>query len=297
MTSYIRSMRFSEASPETEMSTMDSLNSAWKKMSAAATRAAESAKNAASDGLRAMPVPQADGDTQTKLESMWSKVRSSATQAAQSAKYAAAPVAATAGIHINVGQPSERGQRSPSDEEGLMAAGASEARGVANSVASGLQEELGGLCPKLTYRQRLIGALSCLGVGLLLDLLATLALFMGKAHIVDYAVFYSLGNATAICGSGFLVGPAKQARVMCEPVRRVACAVYLATLVATLVVACTYRSLPLIAAMLIVQYSALVWYGASFIPFGRACLAKACKASCTAAGSAAKSGIGLGEVV
>ena len=144
----------------------------------------------------------------------------------------------------------------------------------ATGAASNLSNDMCSMCPALTYKQRIIGALCCMGFGLTLDVFATLALTMGKAHIIDYAVFYTLGNVTAICGSGFVVGPAKQLKTMCDPTRRVACTVYLCTMVATLVAAIVNPNVLLIFFMMGIQYCALVWYGASFIPFGRACITK-----------------------
>mmetsp|Transcript_13820 Transcript_13820/g.16462 ORF Transcript_13820/g.16462 Transcript_13820/m.16462 type:complete len:276 (+) Transcript_13820:90-917(+) len=251
---------------------MNPLEDAWSQMTSVASSMATSAKQTTS-GFK-IPVPQSEEES-VSLENAWSKMTKSATAAANSAKKSTVGIAQQAGIKINLEEDKQ------GDEENLMTG--------ANEAANGLNEELTGLCPALTYKQRIIGAASCIGLGLVLDLFASLAFFMGKAHVTDYAVLYTLGNITAICGSGFIVGPMKQAKVMCKPVRRIACTIYLSTMVATILVAVLYPSIPLIFTLLIIQYCALIWYGASFIPFGRSCIIKSCKVF----GKGVQKGVGL----
>ena len=212
----------------------------------------------------------------------------SASAAAKSAKSGTVAAAATAGIALPASMAAASGSSATSDEENLMESGMAGAR----SAAGELNSEMSGLCPSLTYKQRIIGAASCAALGLIIDIFATLALFMGKAHAADYAVLYTVGNMTAICGSAFVVGPCRQVKVMCKPVRRVAATVYLGTMVATIFVAIYVGDLLLIFSMLLVQYCALIWYGASFIPFGRTCILKALKT----AGGACKKALGLDDL-
>ena len=98
-----------------------------------------------------------------------------------------------------------------------------------------------------------------------------------RRHIPEYAAFYTCGNLISIAASAFFVGPRRQLKLMCEPVRRVACAIFIGTMILTLVMALTYPVPLLLIVMLVVQYCALIWYGASFIYGGRTCLKAAIK--------------------
>lgn len=207
-----------------------------------------------------------------EMSNVWGAVSSGAKKTFADVKTKLAPVAASAGIKIPEPAP---------DQENLIGGG----------MVGELSEEMNSMCPELTYRQRIVGALSCAGIGLLLNIFAVLALLAGKKHIADYAVFYTLGNITSICGSGFLVGPMRQLKVMFDPVRRVACIIYFTTLVGTVFIAIFHPDVLLIFLMLGVQYGALIWYGASFIPFGRTCISKACRAAWVST----KSAMGLTE--
>lgn len=190
----------------------------------------------------------------------------------------------------HLAQQAKKGVESAGQKAGILTKEEEAEQGLigdftAGSTVDGVAEEVRGLCPSMTYRQRIYGAVGCIGVGLCLDLMATLALLGGKAHIVEYAVLYTLGNVVSICGSGFVVGPYRQLKVMCKPVRAVACAIYLGTMGLTLVLAFTYANAALLMILLSVQYCALIWYGASFVPFGRKCIVKCFK---VAGSSAAK---------
>jgi len=156
-----------------------------------------------------------------------------------------------------------------SAEAGLVSGAMSEGQGVV--------DEFKGIFPKLTFRQRMIACLTCMAIGFVLDFMGTLALLGGKRHIPEYAAFYTCGNLISIAASAFFVGPRRQLKLMCEPVRRVACAIFIGTMILTLVMALTYPVPLLLIAMLVVQYCALIWYGASFIYGGRTCLKAAIK--------------------
>jgi len=210
----------------------------------------------------------------SSLESAWAQAKAKAAYTANQGKILGLAAASSAGIVL----PAQMQAPPENDEESLVGGAVGEA-----------QEETCKLCPALTYKQRVIGAACCVGFGFLLDSMASLTLFLGKAHVTDFAVFYTLGNVTAICGSGFIVGPARQLKTMCDSTRRIACAIYLSTMVMTIVAAVMYPDVLLVFALLVVQYAALIWYGASFVPFGRTCLVKAMKT----AGNAMKKCTGL----
>ncbi|KAG7396565.1 hypothetical protein PHYBOEH_002130 [Phytophthora boehmeriae] len=140
----------------------------------------------------------------------------------------------------------------------------------------GLLNELGQECG-LTKRQRLYGAVGCYLFGALCGFLSTLMMWGGPRHLKQFAFFYTVGNLCSIGSSLFLVGPMRQLKVMCMPVRRVACCVWMGAMTLTLIIAFGFpKAGPLVLLLVIVQYAAMLWYGASFIPYGRAMLRKGC---------------------
>ena len=229
----------------------------------------------------------AEVEMKAKAEAAWKSFTASASSAAKMAKSASVDAAKKAAASakkagINVPDAIVPQHDPASDEENLVGSALGP---EAQQAVDGVTDEIRSHCPALTYKQRLYGALSCIGIGFLMSVGATLALLGGKDHLSDYAVLYTLGNVCSICGSGFVVGPCRQAKLMFKPVRRVACMIYLSTMIATVFVAIYYADILLIFSLLIIQYCALIWYGASFIPFGRTCIAKACKKGCSYAGS------------
>ncbi|KAF4316649.1 hypothetical protein JM18_008082 [Phytophthora kernoviae] len=141
-----------------------------------------------------------------------------------------------------------------------------------SSLPSGDSQECG-----LTKRQRLYGAIGCYVFGALCGFLSTLMMWGGPKHLKQFAFFYTVGNLCSIGSSLFLVGPMRQFKVMCMPVRRVACCIWMGAMLLTLIIAFGFpKAGPLVLLLVIVQYAAMLWYGASFIPYGRAMLRKGC---------------------
>ena len=78
-------------------------------------------------------------------------------------------------------------------------------------------------CPALTYKQRLMGAVACMLLGMLLSLTSLLSftkLILGNP--VPFAFKYTAGNILSLGATSFLVGPMRQARDMLAPSRRFA---------------------------------------------------------------------------
>lgn len=100
-----------------------------------------------------------------------------------------------------------------------------------------------------------------------------------------YAVMYTAGNVIAVIGTLFLAGPRRQARRMAGERRLLATCIFVISMALTLFVA-WLPPLPrgpktvLVLALVFVQWLALVWYGLSYIPFGRqvavGCLRRFC---------------------
>ncbi|KAF9543657.1 hypothetical protein EC957_000589 [Mortierella hygrophila] len=127
-------------------------------------------------------------------------------------------------------------------------------------------------CFTLNRTQRLYGFGICFVVGFLISILSTLAL--ATANLPTFAVFFTLGNIISLLSTTFLIGPGKQIKTMFAPVRMVASIVFLAMIVLTLVLAFTVRSWLLCLLLCIIQFLALFWYSASYIPYGRAAIKK-----------------------
>jgi hypothetical protein len=143
-----------------------------------------------------------------------------------------------------------------------------------NQEEEGLLDDFAEEC-KLTKRQRLYGALGCYAFGALCSFLSTLMMWGGPKHVKQFAFFYTVGNLSSIGSSLFLVGPRRQLQVMCMPVRRVACCIWFGAMTATLVIAIGFpRAGPVVIFLVMIQYCAMLWYGASFVPYGRTILKK-----------------------
>uniref|UniRef100_K3X5F8 Vesicle transport protein n=1 Tax=Globisporangium ultimum (strain ATCC 200006 / CBS 805.95 / DAOM BR144) TaxID=431595 RepID=K3X5F8_GLOUD len=142
-------------------------------------------------------------------------------------------------------------------------------------------ESLAKTCPSLTRTQRLVGFGACFCLGYIISFGSTFALIGGSANGAKFGITYSIGNIIALCGSGFLVGPAEQVKLMMKPVRRVAAIVYLSMIVIVLGVAIGAPQLGgLVLFLVFIQFTAAVWYSLSYIPYGRKMLTGMCKKVC-----------------
>eukprot|EP01041_Mallomonas_annulata_P000650 gene650-1259_t len=110
----------------------------------------------------------------------------------------------------------------------------------------GFQEEpaCAKCCPKLTFKQRLIGFFGCAGFGYLLSIIGTLILIGGPTaeNIRAFAVLYVFGNVIALMATGFLLGPKTQCIRMWDPTRRISTAFYLIMLIIVFAVALAVSS-------------------------------------------------------
>ena len=74
-------------------------------------------------------------------------------------------------------------------------------------------EEICDFCPKLSYKQRIIGFCVCCGFGYILSFAGTMILVSGGPNsetIRSFAALYIIGNFIAIAATLFLIGPKKQ---------------------------------------------------------------------------------------
>ncbi|KAI8868934.1 SFT2-like protein, partial [Ramicandelaber brevisporus] len=93
-------------------------------------------------------------------------------------------------------------------------------------------------------------------------------------NIAGFAVLYTLGNVVSLLSTMFLVGPVRQFKMAFAPVRLVATIIYLASMIVTLIVAIKTSKVVLCVIFIIIQICAMVWYAASYIPYGRALIRK-----------------------
>lgn len=128
----------------------------------------------------------------------------------------------------------------------------------------------------LSWAQRMagfaIGALS----GLLMMSLAMMYLpriLIGAPE--KFAVCYTLGNILLLVSSCFLMGPSKQLGTMCHSSRAVASVVYVVSMFGTVYAAWKVRSMFVVVPMIGIQSGALIWYVASYFPYGRECVSNA----------------------
>ena len=84
-----------------------------------------------------------------------------------------------------------------------------------------------------------------------------------------FAWKYSVGNVLGLASSGFLSGFQAQLEAMWSPVRLGATAAYLSSIAATVICALVLHNALLTLLAMCIQFAAVLWYCASFIPFGR----------------------------
>ncbi|CAO3664285.1 unnamed protein product [Umbelopsis vinacea] len=119
----------------------------------------------------------------------------------------------------------------------------------------------------LSRMQRFYAFGGCFVAGMILSILSTL--FLLTMNTSAFAILYSIGNIISLFSLTFVVGIPKQLKTMFAPVRFWATVVYIALLIITLAVSILLHSFILSIILVIVQFCALVWYAASYIPYGR----------------------------
>ncbi|KAI9475555.1 MAG: Got1/Sft2-like family-domain-containing protein [Benjaminiella poitrasii] len=119
----------------------------------------------------------------------------------------------------------------------------------------------------LDKTQRMFAFGICFAAGALLSILSTLILLTG--NVVAFAVIYSCGNVISLFSLTFIVGIPKQLKTMFAPVRFWATVIYIVLLALTLALSIWLKNFPLSIVLVIIQFGALIWYSASYIPYGR----------------------------
>lgn len=167
----------------------------------------------------------------------------------------------------------------PDQEDGqpgeyTLQAGIDNSKTVGGHQESGSQRQGndGNLCAclHLTWEDRVMGFAGCFVIGLALSLSSMLSftqLLLG--HPAPFAWKLSTGAILSLASSSFLIGPREQWRKMTSSIRVGATVAYCASIAANLLAALFLHNILLTLFTIIVQYCALAWYCASYIPFGR----------------------------
>lgn len=130
---------------------------------------------------------------------------------------------------------------------------------------------------KLSWKQRFYGWMTCFGIGILLSLSSTIALFLGD--YVTFAVMVSCGTLIAVLSSLFLSGPMKQIKNMFKETRIFATITLFVMIVLTICAAVWWEIVALAIVFLILQELALTWYMLTWIPGARMVIKKCCKST------------------
>ncbi|XP_034710372.1 vesicle transport protein SFT2B isoform X1 [Vitis riparia] len=125
-------------------------------------------------------------------------------------------------------------------------------------------EDSDGLC-NLSPVQRMYGFAACLVAGFACMLLSLIVF----AKPIKFAVLFTFGNLLAVGSTAFLIGPVQQIRMMFDPVRIYATAIYIGFVVIALICALWIHNKILTIIAIICEICALIWYSLSYIPFAR----------------------------
>eukprot|EP00163_Fabomonas_tropica_P028591 TRINITY_DN585_c0_g1_i1.p1 TRINITY_DN585_c0_g1~~TRINITY_DN585_c0_g1_i1.p1 ORF type:complete len:219 (+),score=21.50 TRINITY_DN585_c0_g1_i1:132-788(+) len=123
----------------------------------------------------------------------------------------------------------------------------------------------------LTKKQRLYGFAFTFGMGMVCSFLSVMFLPSLLIHPGKFAAAYTLGNILSLGSSAFIVGPMRQIKTMFKPVRAGATIIYLVSMGLTFFFIRVRSSLGVLLCLGI-QFCALIWYCASYIPFARSLL-------------------------
>ncbi|TRY76405.1 hypothetical protein TCAL_00035 [Tigriopus californicus] len=138
-------------------------------------------------------------------------------------------------------------------------------------------------CPSLTKRQRIVGFMLCLSMGVLCFGLASLYTPVLILYARKFALLFSLGSVFTLGSFSLLWGPVNHFKHLTSSERWPFTAVYTLTLVGTLYFSMGLQSTVLTVIAAVGQVMALLWFVISYIPGGQTGLAffsKLCSSFC-----------------
>lgn len=133
--------------------------------------------------------------------------------------------------------------------------------------------------PALPLKFRVLGFAACFVLGTVLSL-GSISAFASliAGNPAPFAFQFSIGNLLSTLSTGFIVGFRTQARSMTQEHRAPSAALYLVSMIATLFMSLAMQPRALVVLLCIaVQYGAMIWYIASYVPFGRSILTRCCQ--------------------
>jgi hypothetical protein len=136
------------------------------------------------------------------------------------------------------------------------------------------EESVCSIFPSMTYQQRLLGCMICMGLGFLLSMGSTFRLVaLLKGDPIPFATMYTLGNIIALSATCFIYGPWAQAKQMFAETRFITTCVFFGMMIATLSVAFYPGNIIgrgfILVICIFCQFCALAWYTMSFVPYAR----------------------------
>jgi len=127
--------------------------------------------------------------------------------------------------------------------------------------------------PALSLGQRIALFLMTLALGLIMGGLSFIyinLILVGRPE--KFAFAYTMANLSLLTSSCFLVGPVSQLSSLFASHRFTAAMIYLGTLVLTLYCSWSIPSFFILVPLLVIQFGALIWYAASFVPWAHSFL-------------------------
>lgn len=147
------------------------------------------------------------------------------------------------------------------------------------SRESNIEDE--GCIPALSFKERIMGFLTCFGLAIFIDIVSMGSMFgLITGNPTRFAMSYTMGNILSIAGTGFLVGFKSQLKSAFDKKRRITSIVFFGSMIMTLISVLFFKSAMMTLIFIFIQVCAYIWYMASFFPWGREillkCLSKCC---------------------
>jgi len=140
--------------------------------------------------------------------------------------------------------------------------------------------DISELCPKLTYKQRVMGFFSCFGSGYVITFFSFgFFIRLVEGNPIPFVTIYTTGNLLSLMASTFLCGPRMQFRRMSHETRKYTTIVYLSSIATTIIFA-FIPGIPKVprligfVLLLIIQFCSCLWYSLSYLPFARRAVLK-----------------------
>ncbi|KAL0221298.1 hypothetical protein RCL1_001152 [Eukaryota sp. TZLM3-RCL] len=121
----------------------------------------------------------------------------------------------------------------------------------------------------LSKKTRFYGFIITFAVGFVCGFFAIMMLPSAIVTGKSFAFLYAVGHLCAIGSTCFLLGPMKQLKKMFKPDRIMATTAYLVSVFLVLILALRGLTVILLLPLVIVSFCCLLYYIASYFPFGR----------------------------